>query len=296
MDREIAQPQTYRAMRQPIDYSEDAVEPLAPYDVRQAEAARLEAGARRDEFAEFREQVYQEEFDKHALRTDIKIESTAGPAMHPVTWHQRQMRESELLDRSRRGADPSYVGQAEVVESDSVHRTLEAERLEEANRRAASSRIFQINKELRRLSAQGDTGFQSPDAQELVSELSELTAKFPKVRHHSAELPEPLDFETPRALQRNFRGIQSDRTYGLEIELITDAPRAEMESLLEYEMGQGLALKYDMSLKTARTDVAIEHHPPRSSFRDIHRIEAQDFRLAELRHRGPVGTEAVRPK
>ena len=259
---------------------------------RQAAALEVPAGNPLTRLTDFeamsRHRIYREAAEADTLKrygTDLfgnKISEQQVSAENPVyalRWHQRDALERELYDQSlgRTTRDPveEIVGEAEV---------LRETRQTEIERRAAeaSSAEFAYYEAIRKQQSGTGDAESVAMAKEAFDKATQRKGTWEvDTKLHSLpwEDVEPLDFTTPRAQRRGFSGIESERTYGLEIELITDLTRAEMEGELELQMAQGLALKYDLSLRTARSDVAVEHHPPTNLLgdRDVQRIEADDY-------------------
>ena len=282
------------AMAPRIDFDEPSMAQEAPVEVRQLQAQVLEASAFQDPLTRLpdfessvRHQIYREVAEADSIKrygvnlAGVRVGDAVqtDPRGFAEGWHGRDAAEQRLFAETQAGRRLQEYPTEEV--------TGDAENLAEL-REAASLRLRQ---ELD--SVKNQYYARMRDEPENIKALQEeLRGEIRRIQERSADIfgktethlhsifdpaPEPLDLETPRARLSDFRGIQSDRTYGLEIELITDLTRAEMERELEWEMGQGLALKYDLSLRTARSEVAIEHHPPAGSDRDIQRVEAADY-------------------
>ena len=111
----------------------------------------------------------------------------------------------------------------------------------------------------------------------------------------------PLDVETPRGRLRNFEGIRSERTYGLELEILTDLSRAEMRSKFSGQIGQGLDIVSDETIKTARSNVTVEHAGDRVDYEGGWFMsqttwdKASDYLAYRSQYRDSPGYEDVSP-
>ena len=284
---------------------------IAPLEVRQAEAERLTA--RRPSALElFQERLFWKEsgidekdktgwegwyWHRTGILPDEDIEATR--------WHQRDVEEGNLVLETLAGAKPMdpvewrhlsrelrsrlSEKQERVAEVLAVHRRELAEADAEYRRRSQ-----ELAYETERLPLSAD------DRIDPVSELDRLRkerakdipGKYTKTELHSEdlELPELLDMETPRARYGGF-GIGSQRTYGLELELLSDLTRSELERELEWSIAAGLVIEPDLSIRTTR-DYASVIHELGGKYGDEERwIPARDFVREQDMFTGAQGTE-----
>ena len=106
-------------------------------------------------------------------------------------------------------------------------------------------------------------GVDDPDAlrqRDAIDKQIEILESDSSIKYHSGDIdvPRPLDLSQSQARRRNVWDIGSERTYGIELELITNLTRDEMLGELDPQVQRGLELTYDTSIRTVRDDVALE--------------------------------------
>jgi len=253
-----------------------------------AQTAEYRQAARRPIGQGIEEGLTADELRDIRLRGEqIRAERAFNEATAEGVAYEAEARRTAQAGAYRMQEDPAAAGAREAVAEEFRQ---ERERADKAFRK-----VWDESKRVIR---------ESPG--ELPEEIADPPSKI-KRRYNLHSLPwedvEPLDLDTPRARLAGFGGIESERTYGLEIELITDLTRADMERELEWQMAQGLSLKYDLSLRTARSEVALEHHPPAHvQFSRMHlpgeiqRAEAADYERYRSQFTGMPGEERIRPE
>ena len=102
-----------------------------------------------------------------------------------------------------------------------------------------------------------------------------------------------FDLSTPQARRRNIWDLGSERTYGLEIELITDLTRSEMLGEFDTQVSQGLGIVHDESIQTVRSDIAIEQHIEDRGLAGVIREEAAEYETYRSQYTGERGSEIV---
>ena len=106
-------------------------------------------------------------------------------------------------------------------------------------------------------------GVDDPDAlrqRDAIDKQIEILESDSSIKYHSGDIdvPRPLDLSQSQARRRNVWDLGSERTYGIELELITNLTRDEMLGELDPQVQRGLELTYDTSIRTVRDDVALE--------------------------------------
>jgi len=239
-----------------------------------------------------------------------------------LLWHQRDVQELELLRQGQARVNLEAVGgegvveqppseiplRPELVAKQEVAVTRAAERargLHESYSREwrvaeAGARRMQedpafapireaIQEDLRKKAKRAQRQTLKELARAYGTTLEELAAaRGIKLDSFDDEVF-PLDLDTPRARLIGFPGIMSDRTYGLELELITDLEKSEMERALGGQIAQGLLIKPDYSIKTARSHIAIQHEFGGE------RQEAADYIAYQEQYTDVPGYEKVNP-
>ena len=178
----------------------------------------------------------------------------------------RSAERSEAVRRSlREGRQP--VESAETY-SDSIERTTaEAERL-----RASQRLLQQHQSDLEMWGSAQASAYEGIDDAVHAEEVAALDRKSARAKtmtlnelsksteQHSFDSDldvRPLDLLRPRARRRT-QGLASQRTYGLELELITDLERGEMLGVLGEQVALGLGIVDDSTIQTARPNVRVE--------------------------------------
>jgi len=303
-----------------LDIDPDAELPL---EIRQAEATRL-AQPPRDYYQEFAGMVYAEETER-IFRETYEVADQSYRQASGLEWHQReaaesQMRRENLVQWNLRHAgltespeeivgtadelrEAVEMGQRMVAGREASQRARQAHEQQASDWRRASEQVRREQSDPQRQVARGaeQARLQRNAKSNALRTLKEMAAdrgmeldEFLEWRKehfgkddelHSYDLPSPLDLDTPRARLRGFPGIMSDRTYGLEIELITDLEKSEMERALDAQIAEGLTIEPDYSIKTARPEIAIQHEYGGE------RQEAADFLTYQEQYRDAPGHE-----
>jgi len=291
----------------------------APLAIRQAQAAALErplldpADARREQIFWEEAGIDTETYKDPNVVEDIWYEPGVLPEggdPDALAWHQEQVAESALIREGHEQSNLRHAGlterPVEIVEE--IVTLGDAEKIEREMvvGRKVSAR-YQRQHELqvehwRRAESQRKRQAEDPAFASLNEAIEkELRKKTERARratlrdlgkdpdlHSLDEDVFPLDTETPRGWWRGF-GIGSQRTYGVELELITDISRSDLEGELEWEVGHGLRFEYDTSIRTARSDVAVVHQPgpdERASAMHLYGEELRDEAADYLRYQG----------
>ena len=163
-------------------------------------------------------------------RQPVQSAESYSDSIQKTTSESGRIRASEKLAQQHK-AELEAWGTAQAGAYEGVHDATHAGEIEALDKRSARAKTMTLN------------------------ELGRSTEQ------HSFDTDldvRPLDLLTPRARRRT-QGLASQRTYGLELELITDLARGEMLGVLGEQVGRGLEIVDDSTIQTARSNVRVEH-------------------------------------
>ena len=162
-------------------------------------------------------------------RQPVESAETYSDSIERTTAEAERLRASQRLLQQHQ-ADLEMWGSAQASAYEGLGGDVHAKELEALDKKSKTAKTMTLN------------------------ELSKSTEQ------HSFDTDfdvRPLDLLRPRARRRS-QGLASQRTYGLELELITDLERGEMLGVFGEQVAGGLEIVDDSTIQTARPNVRVE--------------------------------------